>query len=388
MICRFEQGALRHELTPVDNRFITEYLPEAPGLSVKVYLFGLMQCYHPALRENSIADEFGIAEDAVIAAFSYWQNLGLVRVTATDPLTVEYATISASETRDTVQKKYGSLVNSINTLTAPRQFGMRELKHVYDWIELYDLSEGAVLALISYCMEKKQNCPVGYMSSVAEAWSLAGVRTQEEAMNYIADADVRAHGANTILKSWHLRRPPTEDEMARYNRWINDWGFTKDAIDQVLPRLSKSAAPSFDKLDDMLRELYEQGKASAAAVLKDDAETRAKKDFAKEIFLRAGKAEQPSLSQCNQLAMYVDELHLPVALIELAADASKGANEPFGRMKKLLNDWHTAGIDTVEGARARLDAGKTTQKPGKPAENSSYSNEELRQYEIDLNGDA
>ena len=61
-VCRFEQGSARREITPVDNQFIADYLPKAPGLYVQVYLYGLMQCYHPALAEQSAAQAAGRLE--------------------------------------------------------------------------------------------------------------------------------------------------------------------------------------------------------------------------------------------------------------------------------------------------------------------------------------
>lgn len=389
MVCRFELGSLRHELTPVDNRFITDYLPKAQGLAVQVYLYGLMQCYHASLRDISIAEALGISEEAVEKAFSYWQGEGLVRIVSGEPFTVEYASLSASDAREATPAKYANLVRSINQLTAPRQFGVHELKQVYDWVELYSLSEGAVLTLVSYCLEKKKNCPVGYMSSVAGSWALANVHTQKEAMDYIADADVRAHGANAILKAWHLRRPPTEDEMARYNRWTKDWGFTSDTIEKVLPRMSQTAAPSFEKLDGMLKELFEADKKTAAAILRDDAEQGAKQAFAEAIFRRAGKAERPTRSQSNQLAMYVNDFSMPAELIEFAADLAKGANEPFGYMKKLLNGWHEQNIVSVGNAKAAYEGQRTAAPAGKtPKGAPKYTNEELKKFEINLDGDA
>ena len=42
--CGFEQGAALMGCTSVQNIFILEYMPKAPELYCKVYLFGLMQC--------------------------------------------------------------------------------------------------------------------------------------------------------------------------------------------------------------------------------------------------------------------------------------------------------------------------------------------------------
>ena len=41
--CGFEQGAALMGCTSVQNIFILEYMPKAPELYCKVYLFGLMQ---------------------------------------------------------------------------------------------------------------------------------------------------------------------------------------------------------------------------------------------------------------------------------------------------------------------------------------------------------
>ena len=35
------------DVTPVENMFLQEYMPSASGDFIKVYLYGLMQCYHP-----------------------------------------------------------------------------------------------------------------------------------------------------------------------------------------------------------------------------------------------------------------------------------------------------------------------------------------------------
>ena len=154
MICRFSQGTARRDFTPVDNLFLADYLPQADGLAVKAYLYGLMQCYHPSMADMPLTDALGVSEEAVLAAFLYWQQQGLVSIVSDKPLTVEFKlSASLGEEGNAVPAKYAALVRSLQTLTAPRQFGMRELRHVYDWIEVYGLDEGAVLSLVSHCVE-------------------------------------------------------------------------------------------------------------------------------------------------------------------------------------------------------------------------------------------
>ena len=47
-LCTFSENYLMLGVTPVENLFIQEFLPRASGDYVRVYLYGLMQCYHPS----------------------------------------------------------------------------------------------------------------------------------------------------------------------------------------------------------------------------------------------------------------------------------------------------------------------------------------------------
>jgi len=46
-LCKHSDKNHIFDVTPVENLFIHEFMLKAPGDFVKVYLFGLMQCYNP-----------------------------------------------------------------------------------------------------------------------------------------------------------------------------------------------------------------------------------------------------------------------------------------------------------------------------------------------------
>ncbi|MDO4493120.1 MAG: DnaD domain protein [Clostridia bacterium] len=354
MNCRFDTTGQRRSFTPVDNNFFTEYLPHANELQLKVYLYGLMLCFHPAIDED-LCNSLGVSEREAAEAFCHWQALGLVRIISESPLTVEYHTEPMTSRGGTADFKYGTLVKSLNTLTAPRQFGMSELAHVYDWIEVYGLDEGAVLELVAYCMEQKgRRVSINYMSKVAENWSDAGVRTAEAARNAIDSYRIKKHGATAVLRAWNRRRRPTEDEMALYDKWTKDWGFTDDAVLAALPRLTVSGTPNFVYLDELLDRLRSEKLTGKEAIELNDEQTRREKNFAKMLFDRAGKSEPATATQRAQIAMYLNDYKMPHELLFLAADLARGKNEPFGAMKIMLNDWHANHIETVGEAEAYL----------------------------------
>ena len=77
----FDSKYAMFDVTPVENQFILEYLPAAKGDYVRVYLYGLMRCYHPEedMSLDRICHELNLSEDEVTAAFCYWERRKLVR---------------------------------------------------------------------------------------------------------------------------------------------------------------------------------------------------------------------------------------------------------------------------------------------------------------------
>ena len=66
--------------TKVENLFINEFLPDAPGDYVKVYLFGLMYAqYEQAIDSSILSMILGLSEEEIDEAWIYWESRGLVK---------------------------------------------------------------------------------------------------------------------------------------------------------------------------------------------------------------------------------------------------------------------------------------------------------------------
>lgn len=391
MIVRFSLDTARRNFTPVDNRFILDYLPHASELCVRVYLYGLMLCYAGAGAETSLGDALGLSGAAVTEAYVYWQQQGLVQIRSEAPLIVEYLDIEPSEAGGVVPGKYAKLVSALGSLIAPRQFDFRELKHVYDWIEVYGLDEEAVLELVSHCMDQKgRRVSVNYIDAVARSWSEAGVWTRDAARAHLAKYELKKHGASEILRQWNKQRKPTKAETAFYDKWVTEWGFTPEAIISALPKLTVSGTPNFVYLDELLENLLKEGQTSQPEMERADAKTAEEQAFARLVFERAGKLEPATRTQRAQISMYLKDYAMPRELLLFGAEQCKGANEPFGMMKKLWNDWHDAGITSIEAARARMESKPRGQKPKSPNlqyPQHTFTEEELKHLFVDLDKD-
>lgn len=356
MNIHFSPEAQRREQTPVDNLFFSEFMPDADGDAVKVYLYGLMQCRFPSMSEVPVADALNLPEGAVRAAFVYWQSKGLVRILKDEPLEVEYLTVEQPAVTTAVPLKYQSFVRALNELIAPRRFNMNELGHIYDCIETFHLEEKTVLELVSHCMEEKgRNVRIQYIVTVGKSWADAGIVTYDQARTYIANATVRKHGATAVLRRWNKRRPPTLDEMALYDRWIKEWGFDDEAILAVCPRLTNTSSPSFEALGDRLQELYEQNKVKAEDIRADSETVSGEKEFARMVFARIGKVSTPTKDDMRQLSVFMDGPEgLPREVVLLAAEECADAERPFGKLKTILKDWTERKIRTPEEAQKAL----------------------------------
>ena len=119
MNIHFSPEAQKREQTPVDNLFFSEYMPDADGEAVKVYLYGLMQCRFPSMGDVALSEALNLPEGAVRAAFVYWQSKGLVRILKDEPLEVEYLTVEQPAVTTAVPMKYQAFVRALNELIAP-----------------------------------------------------------------------------------------------------------------------------------------------------------------------------------------------------------------------------------------------------------------------------
>ena len=391
MIVRFALETTRRNFTPVDNRFILDYLPHASELCIRVYLYGLMLCYAGAGAETTLADSLGLSDQAVTEAYLYWQQQGLVRIRGEAPLIVEYLDIEPTEAGGVVPGKYANLVSALGSLIAPRQFDFRELKHVYDWIEVYGLDEEAVLELVSHCMDQKgRRVSVNYIDAVARSWSEEGVVTRDGARAHLAKYDLRKHGASEILRQWNKLRKPTKAETELYEKWVSEWSFTPEAILAALPKLAVSGTPNFVYLDELLESLRQEGQTSKPQMEQADAKTAQEQAFARLVFERAGKLEPATKTQRAQINMFLHDYAMPRELLLFGAEQCRGANEPFGMMKKLWNEWHDAGVTTIEAARAKMDshqAAPKSRQPRQPYQQNNLTDEQLEHLLVDLDRD-
>lgn len=383
------------DVTAVSNVFLLEYMPKAPEGYTKVYLLGLMQTGAPGADAAGLdlAGILGMEDAALVRAFSYWQTAGLVRIAADDPLTVEYLRVGASSglAAGDAPRKYASLVAALQEVAGTRVFSGRELAEIYDWIETFRFEEATAVLCVKDCLVRHgARAKLWQMNATAKRWADAGVATPEEAERYMAREQARCAGAQQLLKRWNRNRPATEDEIALYVKWTEEWGFDACVIQDACVEATSSAQPSFRYLDRILETYRLNGAVTeeAAALLRRAQDAAA--ELARMLFERAEIRRSPTLSQREQIETWHDKWHVDAELLFYAADESRSAAQPFANIKKLVTAWHSAGIATVAAAQEferKKGSVPATQAKRTRAHNHhqrTYSDAELAEIGINL----
>lgn len=380
-------------VTPVENIFISEFLPAAPELALKAYLYGLLKVSNGL--EDDIAEVLGCTEEELIGAFSYWEKLGLVEIIRAEKPMIRYFNVKeamSGASLNTGGAKYGQLVEKLQGVLGTRILTGAELARIYDWVEVFGFEQDAAVRIVARCLDRKgARVSVSYMDKTARSLAEKGAFTLDAVESCFREEDRISNGAGRIYKRWNRTGTPTEDEIALYEKWTREWGFSDETIDLALPRMTAASRPNFKYLDVILEALYKKGSVDENAVREADKREAAVIELSRSALARAGIKSAPT----KEHKLHFEEWHfdrgMSAELIYLAADYAKGQYRPFAFMKDLIESWLSEGISSVSAARESFEkhGGYAKNKDKKTRSlnymhGKKYSEDELKELGISL----
>ena len=243
--CAFDDSAALFDSTPVENMFITEYMLRAPGDFVKVYLYALMLCYHPTPRMSlsSMARDLDMTEEDVERAFKYWARDGLVRQVGDNPVSftlfnLKQLTLTRAENPG--DKLYNQKFIEEAERILKRTLQPEEINRINDWIQVLELPEEVVLMLLQIEMENSRGrVSISIAGRRAKEWAQSGIRTVDDVEKIVVMGREREQQLRKLLARLGQRRAPSEDEKAMYKTWIDEWGFTPEAVQEACRETTK-----------------------------------------------------------------------------------------------------------------------------------------------------
>ena len=255
--CEYSSEVISKNCVNIDNVFITDFLPNADGEYIKVYLYGLYLC--SSSKDNSIEmfeKNLQMTRDDIISIFYYWQEVGLVQVINTSEFIIRYL-----PTKNALQKlkkynvdKYTAFNISAQELIGSKMLTPREFEEFYYLIESLGQEKEAVLKIIDYCVKQKgENVSVNYITTVAKNWAYDGVKTSADVDERILDQERISGNISLLLKAMGFKRQATQEEFAYYLEWTKSYEIADDILIAIA---KKSKVKYFKTLNDIVIKCY------------------------------------------------------------------------------------------------------------------------------------
>ncbi len=280
--------------TNVPDFFIDDYIADANGEFVKVYLY-LLRCLHAPVRKLSIsymADVLNHTEKDIRRALRYWEKMGLLGleydssnelsgicflspgksntdVFATSKASIpEYippmATSGNIIKADTMRRDYSADEISnfkrdekVSELFYIAETYLRRTLSASDCQTLLYLYDGLHFSteleeyLIEYCVSKGHTS-IRYIEKTGIAWSQKGIKNVAD-----AKAQNRNHqkSHNAVIKAFGIRgRDLVDSEKGFVDKWNRNYGFSPELIIEACNRTMRTIhQPSFEYTDKILQ---------------------------------------------------------------------------------------------------------------------------------------
>ncbi len=272
--------------TPIENIFITDYMPFADGTYVKVYLLGYKYAKDKQSNFNNetIAKNLKIPLSDVINAWEFWEREGIVvRCDGEDEYncSVEfvnlkqlyidkvYKYISKASNNDYINNEELILTNrtgenkkmmeEIEEMFS-RPLKINEKQKIITWMNSYKMKPDIMVQAFSYCINNKKIKRFSYIESVISSWHDEGVCDLDTMVEHLEKRNDRFFVYSRISKALGFNnRILTEAEMKTIDKWVDDWNFSIEMILKCLENSTKISNPNLNYFDSILDKWYKKG---------------------------------------------------------------------------------------------------------------------------------
>lgn len=353
-MCFFSENYYMFDITPVENLFIQEFMLKAPGDFVKVYLYGLAQCYHYKESKDpieSFSKALNLENKVVENAFHYWERQGIIRIHNDDNqhLSIEYLNIkdmlynNTGKAADKALYRYKDFNQNLQIIFGKRQLTPQEYLRIYDWIEILLLPAEVVLMMIQFYLSKKgEKLSINYLDKVAESWAKDGINTLQKAEEYIEQYESCYQETIAVLKYLGIHRSPSKAELDLYKKWQTLWGFSLNAILEACKETTKIQSPNMAYLDKILESLNKLGLSSQQEIKEylDSRDTI--NDRIKEVLFNLGYKDVAPTPEHQ--ALYLKwtktwQMSHDVVLLACKQSIRRNSRSSINQVDQLLTKW-------------------------------------------------
>ena len=270
---RLEQNELSmlFSNTSLPDVFIAEYLSEAPGDYIKVYLYILfLSKYGKDIKLNDLSKKIALPLPTIQAAIKYWEDAEVITKKGTGYIVNNIQEVELNKlyspkitvSKESVQnmqkdKSRSSAIEAINNsffqgIMSPSWYGDIDL-----WFKKFEFDEEVMIALFRYCFDKSA-LHKNYVKTVAEAWHGNNIKTFSELEEYYENQDRLNKIKKNICKKLGLTRNLTQYEEAYIEKWLQEYKYNLDVIELALKKTTSKSNPNFDYIDKIITDWHDR----------------------------------------------------------------------------------------------------------------------------------
>ena len=347
---------MRQRFVPVDDVFVSEYLPEADPIDVKIYLYGLSCALKGEGELAPVASKLMLTEERVRAGFAYWEQKGLVKLSLTEPFSVTY--LAVREPEPAIVKfhaeKYKAFTEEAVRIYPERLLMPNDLSAYMELMHSEKMETNALLLIMQYCKDLGGNkTGTKYVCAVARAWAQEGFLTEKQVAAHIADLENNNEDIRKLFEALGIKRAADIDDRQAYHKW-KGYGFDLEAM--LVAARSRKKKGGMEKLDLYMEELKKAGAVSAADVAAYTANKEKIRDLAVEICKNLGVYYSNTESVTDVYVLpWLAKGFDPDALLSLSHYCFLRNVHTLDVMQRMVDKVAALGLFTEKELRAYVD---------------------------------
>lgn len=358
--CRLSNQNYDNSITPISNKFITDYCLSADELQLKVYLYGLYLCSTPVEANNSITAislALNCTEEDIFGAMRFWEGMGAVSIVCTEPLQVVYNTIDGSDFIPKKYKKeeYSDFNQQLQSLFPSRVLSPYELLKYYELIDDTGLTKEAVLMIAGHCVSLKgSNVKYPYIITVAKDWARGGVRSVEDIEEKMQEYNSNTESIRLIAKELGKKSPVDLEDNKMYAKWTQVWGYDFESILFAAKQCKKKGGML--RLDKLLDEYFRFGCVSLADIKAYAVEKERLFELTKNVVKILGlRYEDLSYIVESYTQLWVNKGFEDDAIIAIAKHCFKKSVRTLDSMNKIMSTFEEEGCFSLISINQFID---------------------------------
>ena len=257
--------------TEIPDVFFTEYMSEANGDFIKVYLCILfLTKYDKDIKLNDLSKKLNISLQTIQASLAYWEEKGaltkkvngyIVNNLQEIELHKLYSpnlTLSEEDIKKNEDSQYrAKAIECINNMYFQGIMSPAWYSDIDLWFKKYEFDEQVMISLFDYCFNKSA-LHKNYVKTIADAWNKNNIKTYEDLEIYSQKFEKLTKIKKEIAKKLGRYSPLTQFEEAFIEKWVVDFGYDLNIINIALKKTTSKANPSFDYLDKLISDWHDR----------------------------------------------------------------------------------------------------------------------------------